>query len=46
MYNLKVSPSEEIDVPIKDIYLYPVRGIMGIKVEVAEVNPYGLKNDR
>ena len=28
------------------MYLYPIRGIKGIKVETAEVWPFGMKNDR
>ena len=46
IYNLKLEPADEKPIPIKALYLYPVRGIKGIRVDVAEIQPFGLKNDR
>jgi hypothetical protein len=46
LYNLDINQSEEILVPIKKIYLYPMRGIKGIEMDWVEITPYGLKNDR
>jgi len=37
MYKLDVDPSEEKEIDIKAIYLYPMRGVKGIKVDVAEI---------
>lgn len=31
---------------ITGMYLYPIRGIKGIKVDTAEIWPFGMKNDR
>ena len=46
LYDLSISPSRENDVKIKDIYLYPFRGVRGVKVDHCEITPYGLKRDR
>ena len=46
IYRLDLEPCEEKEIAIKGIYLYPIRGMKGIKVDVAEVQPFGLKNDR
>lgn len=45
-YNLDVEPRREKEVKIKSIWLYPVRGIRGMKVDHCEITPYGLKQDR
>jgi uncharacterized protein YcbX len=37
---------EEKEVKIHSMWLYPMRGVKGIKVEHCEITPYGLKNDR
>lgn len=46
IYKLDLEPADEKPIAIKGIYIYPIRGIKGIKVDVAEVQPFGLKNDR
>lgn len=43
---MDVKPKLEKAVKIKAIFLYPVRGIRGIKVDHCEITPFGLKNDR
>ena len=45
-YDLNIKPKQEREVKIKAIFLYPVRGIRGMKVDNCEITPYGLKNDR
>lgn len=42
-YDLDLKPYKERDVKIKAIFLYPVRGIRGVKVDHCEITPYGLK---
>lgn len=46
LYDLNIEYQDERVVPIKTIYLYPVRGIMGIKVPEVEIGPHGLTKDR
>jgi len=46
LYNLKIKPNQEKSVKIKEMYLYPVRGVLGIKVKWVEITPFGLKLDR
>ena len=45
-FSFKVKPKDEIDIKIKEIYLYPIRGIKGIKVDSIELTNGGIKNDR
>jgi hypothetical protein len=45
-YDLTLKPEDETAIPIKSIYVYPVRGIKGIKVQEIEVTPFGIKGDR
>lgn len=45
-YNLKIKPNQEKSVKIKEMYLYPIRGVLGIKVNWVEITPFGLKQDR
>ncbi len=46
LYDLDVKPNREKSVKIHEIYLYPVRGIKGVKVDHVETTPFGLKQDR
>ena len=46
LYNMEIKQSEEIEVPIKKIFLYPVRGARGIEMDWVQITPFGLKNDR
>ena len=46
LYKMDIKYAQEKSVPIKSIWLYPVRGIKGFKVTWCEITPYGLKNDR
>ena len=46
IYKLDMEPADEKEIPIKGIYIYPIRGMKGIKVDVAEIQPHGIKNDR
>lgn len=43
---MDIEECEEKRVPIKSMWLYPVRGVKGIKVDHLEVSPTGIKNDR
>jgi len=46
LYKMDIKHYQEKIVPIKSIWLYPVRGIKGFKVQWCEITPHGLKNDR
>ena len=46
LYSLDVKPSDEKPIEIKQLFLYPVRGIRGIEVESLELTPLGPKGDR
>jgi len=46
LYDLSIKQKDEIVVPIKKIFLYPIRGIKGLEMEWCEVTPFGLKLDR
>lgn len=37
---------QERDVPIRTIWLYPIRGVHGVQVAQAEITPGGLRYDR
>jgi uncharacterized protein YcbX len=41
-----VKPEQEKSIKIEKLYLYPMRGIMGIEVEAMKVSKYGIKYDR
>jgi uncharacterized protein YcbX len=43
---LTLKPEDEHEVPIKWMYIYPIRAIKGIKVQEIEVTPFGIKRDR
>ena len=45
-YNFAVKPEQEKDVKIDKMYIYPMRGIMGIEVDALKVSQYGIKYDR
>lgn len=45
-YNFGVKPDQEKDVKIEKLYLYPMRGIMGIEVDSLKVSSLGIKYDR
>lgn len=45
-YDLDLKPEDEKEIPIKSIYIYPIRGVKGIKVDEIEVSPFGVKGDR
>ena len=45
-FDLEIKQNDEKDIKIKELYLYPIRGVKGIKVKSAEVGPLGLKYDR
>ena len=46
LYNFTVPYEKERSVPINQIYIYPMRGIMGIEVQACKVSKYGIKYDR
>ena len=46
LYNLSIQPAEEKEVKISSLWLYPVRGIKGFKVDQIGITPYGPANDR
>ena len=46
LYNLTIKANREKEVKIVSIWLYPVRGIKGFKVNECGITPYGPKNDR
>ena len=42
-----INSKEEINVPICEMYVYPIRGMRaGSQVESFEIGPYGIKYDR
>ena len=45
-YDLDVKYLDEKDIPIKAIYLYPLRGVKGMEVSSCQITPYGLTGDR
>ena len=45
-YDLEIKPRDEIDIPIKAIYLYPIRGVKGMEVSSVQITPHGLVGDR
>ena len=45
-YNLSIKPSEEKPIPIRKLYLYPIRGVQGVEVESIELTPLGFRFDR
>ena len=46
LYDLSIKPTQEKEVKIESIWLYPVRGIKGFKVDYCGITPNGPKNDR
>lgn len=46
MYKLDVKESDEEEVKIKAIYLYPIRGIKGLRVDSFEISESGIIGDR
>ena len=49
LFKLDICEDDEarmLSIPIKAIYLYPVRGIQGIPVQQCQLTPSGLKFDR
>lgn len=45
-YNFEVRPSQEKNIKIEKLYIYPMRGIMGIEVDSMKVSKFGIKYDR
>ena len=48
-YNLDIKPDDEMKekpVVMKQLFLYPVRGIKGMEVEYLELTPLGFRHDR
>jgi hypothetical protein len=45
-YSFQVKPEQEKSIKIEKLYLYPMRGIMGIEVDAMKVSKYGIKYDR
>ena len=45
-YKFTVKPEQEKSIKIDKLYLYPMRGIMGIEVPALKVSKYGIKYDR
>ena len=46
MYDTEVKFTDEIDIPIKAIYLYPIRGVKGMEINTCQITPHGLTGDR
>ena len=45
-YDLSIKESEEFDIKLKSIFIYPIRGVQGIEVKECELGPHGIKKDR
>lgn len=45
-YSFTVKPEQEKSVKCEKLYIYPMRGIMGIEVDSMKVSQYGIKYDR
>ena len=45
-FDLSVKESAETSIKIKAMFIYPIRGVKGIKVKALELGPYGVKKDR
>ncbi len=45
-YNFSVKPEQEKGVKVEKLFIYPMRGIMGIEVPHIKVSKYGIKYDR
>lgn len=45
-YNFGVKPEQEKNAKIEKLYVYPMRGIMGIEVQAMKVSKFGIKYDR
>ena len=45
-YDLSIKESHEKEIKIKAIFIYPIRGVKGMKVKECEIGPYGIKKDR
>lgn len=45
-YKFNVRPEQEKNIKIDKLYLYPMRGIMGIEVDALKVSKFGIKFDR
>ena len=45
-YNFQIKPEEEQSIKIEKLYIYPMRGVMGIEVPQMKVSKFGIKYDR
>ena len=45
-YNLALAPGQEKSIKIQKLWLFPMRGIMGIEVDHLKVSKFGIKYDR
>ena len=45
-YQFTVRPENEKSIKIQKLYIYPMRGIMGIEVDAMKVSKFGIKYDR
>ena len=46
LYQMGIPEYHEKPVKLKSLWLYPVRGVKGIKRDFLEITPYGIINDR
>ena len=46
LYKLDITPNQERSVKIEKLWLFPMRGILGIEVDHIKVSKYGIKYDR
>ena len=46
IYDMSIKQEDEVDVAIKEIWIYPIRGARGIKVDQVELTRGGIKGDR